>query len=100
MKVQGLTCNTAIHQDNKSAVLLENNRRLSSHNGTKHIKVRHCFMKDVIEHGEVNVEHLSTDKMWSDCFTRPLQGKKFIEFGKKHCEFMKRKSKTKNAHGA
>ena len=82
MKEQGWSCNTTIHQDNKSAMLLKNDDRLSSGNHTKHINVRHCFIEDVIEHREVNVECLSTDEMWSDFFMKPLQGKKFIQFGK------------------
>ena len=82
MKEQGGSHNTTICQDNKSATLLENIRRLSSGNCTKHINVQCCFIKDAIERGEVSVECLSTDKMWSDFFTKPLQGEKFIQFRK------------------
>ena len=39
MKEQGWTCSTTIYQDNKSAILLENNGRLSSSSRTKHINV-------------------------------------------------------------
>ena len=92
MKEQGWLCNTTICQDNKSATLLENDGRLSSSNRTKHINVRCCFIKDVIKCGEVNVEHLSTDKMWSDFFTKPLQGGKFIQFRKHHEFTVKRKN--------
>ena len=80
MKEQGWSHNTTIYQDNKSATLLENNGRLSSGNRTKHINVRCHFIEDVIECGEVKVECLSADNMWSDFFTKLLQGKKFIEF--------------------
>ena len=82
MKEQGWSHNTMIHQDNKSEMSLENNCRLSGGNRTKHINVWCHFIKDAIEHGEVNVECLSTDEMWSDFFTKPLQGKKFIQFRK------------------
>ena len=70
MKTQGWSHNTTIHQDNKIVTSLESNGRLSSDNGTKHINIRHCFIEDVIERREVNVEHLSADKMWSDCFCK------------------------------
>ena len=82
MKAQGWSMNTKIFQDNKSAILLENNGRLSSSSRTKHINVRYYFIKNCIERNEVSVEHLGTDAMWSDYYTKPLQGKKFYEFRK------------------
>ena len=68
------------HQDNRSAMLLEHNGRLSSSNRTKHVNVRCYFVKDCIDRKEFTIEHLGTDEMWSDYFTKPLQGKKFIKF--------------------
>ena len=82
MSAQGLPCRTMIHPDNKSATSSENDGRLSSGNGTKNINVRHCFMKDVIKTWQSKIERSSADKMLSDCFTKPLQGGKFIEFHK------------------
>ena len=82
MKAQGWSHNTKIHQDNNSAIPLENNGRLSRGNRTKHTNVRCHFIKDAIDRGKATVEHLSTDKMWTDHFTKPLQGKKFVEFRK------------------
>ena len=82
MKAQGWSYNTKLYQDNNSAILLEMNGKLSSSNRTKHINVRYYFIKDVINRGEATLEHMSTDKMWADYFTKPLQGKKFIEFRK------------------
>ena len=82
MKAQGWTYSTTIYQDNKSAILLENNGRLSSSNRTKHINVRYYFIKDVIARKEATINYLNTNEMWSDYYTKPLQGKKFIEFRK------------------
>ena len=48
MKAQGWSHNTTIHQDNKSATLLENDSGLSSGNRTKHINVQCHFTEDVI----------------------------------------------------
>ena len=59
---------------------LEHNGRLSSGNCTKHTDVRHHFVKDCIDGSKFTVEHSGTDEMWSDCFTEPPQGEKFIKF--------------------
>ena len=40
-------------QDNKSAVLLKKNGKLSSGERTKHINVRHFFIADRVAKGEV-----------------------------------------------
>ena len=71
---------TIVYQDNKSAILLENNGRLSSSSRTKHINTRFFFVKDCIERKELTIKFLGTNEMWSDFYTKPLQGKKFIEF--------------------
>ena len=73
---------TVLYQDNKSAILLENNGKLSSSNRTKHINVRYYFVKDCIERKELDIEYCGTDEMWADFYTKPLQGKKFKEFRK------------------
>ena len=61
---QGYEVGTSkIYQDNKSAILLEENGRESSSKRTKHIKVRYFFIKDKFQSGEVTVEHCSTHQM-------------------------------------
>ena len=82
VKAQGWSHQTTIFQDNKSAILLENNGRLSSSGRTKHINVRYYFIKDVISRNEASIKYLGTNEMWSDLYTKPLQGKKFTEFRK------------------
>ena len=54
-KAQDWSHNTTTHQDEKSVMPLENNRRLSGNNRTKHINVQHHFIEDVIEQGEENM---------------------------------------------
>ena len=50
MRAQGWTMTqTIFYQDKKSAMLLEQNGKLSSSKHTKNINVRHCFIKDCIE---------------------------------------------------
>ena len=40
------------------------------------------FIEDRQENKEVEMECCPTDEMMGDCFTEPLQGKKFKKFGK------------------
>jgi hypothetical protein len=78
---QGYTSNnTILYQDNKSAILLENNGRKSSGKRTKHINMRFYFITDRIRGGELTVEHCPTNDMIADFFTKPLQGKTFFKF--------------------
>jgi hypothetical protein len=75
---QGYTVEQNIlYQDNKSTKLLAKNGRWSSSKRTTHIKSRYFFIKDKVDSGEVNVEYVPTDKMWSDMLTKPKQGKGF-----------------------
>ena len=69
-----------LFQDNKSTILLAQNGRLSSSAKTRHIKQRYFFVKDKIEQGDLEIEYVPTDKMWSDINTKPKQGKSFRDF--------------------
>ena len=66
-----------IYQDNKSAILLETNGKMSISKRTKHIKMKFFFITDKIEQGEVNVEHMPTEHMWIDVNTKPKEGRPF-----------------------
>ena len=69
-----------VYQDNKSAMLLEENGKASSSRRTKHINVRYFFVTDRIKKGEIRVEHCPTEEMWADINTKPRQGKSWCEF--------------------
>ena len=69
-----------ILQDNRSAILLEQNRIMSSTKRTKHINVKYYFVKDKIDAGEVEIQWYSGDKMVGDFFSKPLSGQKFLRF--------------------
>ena len=71
-----------MYQDNQSAILLENNGRESSSRRTKHLNIRYFFIKDCIKKGELKIDYCPTDDMVADFFTKPLQGKKFLQFRK------------------
>jgi hypothetical protein len=69
-----------LHQDNKSAMLLERNGKRSSSKRTRAINIRYFFITDQIEKGNVEVQYCPTNLMIGDFFTKPLQGKKFEVF--------------------
>ena len=73
---------TVMYEDNQSAILLENNGRASSSRRTKHLNIRYFFIADLINKGELKIEYCPTDDMVAGFFTKPLQGKKFIQFRK------------------
>lgn len=66
-----------VHQDNKSAMLLENNGRGSSSKRTRHLNIRYFFVTDHIASKDLSVRYCPTSEMISDFFTKPLQGALF-----------------------
>ena len=46
----------------------------------KHINVRYYFITDKVETRDVVIEHLPTEEMLGDHFTKPLQGTLFSKF--------------------
>lgn len=78
IEAQGYTVeHNVVYQDNKSAILLENNGVMSSSKRTKHIQSRYFYVKDCIERQELTVEHCPTEEMWCDVLTKPKQGLAF-----------------------
>jgi hypothetical protein len=69
-----------IYQDNKSSILLETNGRNSAGKRSRALNVRYFFVTDQVEQGNIVIEHMPTDEMWADYFTKPLQGEKFRKF--------------------
>ena len=84
LEAQGYeSLDTVLYQDNKSAILLEKNGKLSSGKRTKHINIRYFFITDRVNKNELRIEHCPTDDMVADFFSKPLQGTKFTNFRKK-----------------
>jgi hypothetical protein len=78
LEAQGYTVHdTVLYQDNKSAMLLEQNGRASSSKRTKHIHLRYFYVKDKVDAGTLHIEHCPTEDMLADYFTKPLQGSLF-----------------------
>ena len=83
LECQGYNINSTImYQDNQSAILIENNGRASSSKRTKHLNIRYFFITDQIKKGDLRIEYCPTNSMVADFFTKPLQGKKFLQFRK------------------
>jgi hypothetical protein len=61
--------------DNESAIKLANNP--VSHSRTKHIDIRHHFLRDHETKGDIKIRHVSTEKQLADIFTKPLDESRF-----------------------
>jgi hypothetical protein len=61
--------------DNESAVRLADN--LVEHNRTKHIDIRHHFLRDHQQRRDIDVCHISIENQLADIFTKPLDEKRF-----------------------
>jgi hypothetical protein len=63
--------------DNDSAICLADNPVEHSH--TKHIDIRHHFLRDHQQKGDIDVCHISTDHQLADIFTKHLDEKRFCK---------------------
>jgi hypothetical protein len=63
--------------DNKSAIQLCKN--LVFHDRSKHIEVRYHYIRDCIDAGKINVEHISTGEQLADILTKPMARVRFQE---------------------
>jgi hypothetical protein len=61
--------------DNESAVKLTNNS--VQHQRTKHVDVRHHFIRDHQQKGDIAIENVGTEDQLADLFTKPLDEKRF-----------------------
>lgn len=59
-----------IHTDNQSALKLAHNHTF--HSRTKHIDIRHHFIRESLSHHNINLLYISTHDMIADIFTKPL----------------------------
>lgn len=66
-----------IYQDNMSCMALVKRGRPGSER-SRHISIRHFWVAERVTAGEVIVEHLSTDLMFANALTKPVQGVQFI----------------------
>ena len=56
--------------DNTSAINLSKN--LIQHSRTKHIDIRHYFLRDHVQNGDILLEFVDTNNQLVNIFTKPL----------------------------
>jgi hypothetical protein len=61
--------------DNESAIRMADNP--VEHSRTKHIDIRHHFLRDHQQKGDIEVYHINTENQLADIFTKPLDEKTF-----------------------
>jgi len=72
----GFTQDTmVIHCDNTSAINISKNP--VHHSRTKHINIRHHFIRDLVESREVALMFIPTENQFADILTKPLDGSRF-----------------------
>ncbi|GJY42506.1 hypothetical protein Tco_0429776 [Tanacetum coccineum] len=64
--------------DNKGAIDLSKNPVL--HSRTKHIKIRHHFLRDNVQKGNISIERVSSEDNIADILTKPLKRESFNLF--------------------
>ena len=62
--------------DNQATVALIKNP--INHSGSKHIEIRHLFARELQELNKIDIQHIGTEEMISDIFTKPLPEKQFV----------------------
>jgi hypothetical protein len=66
-----------LFMDNQSAIALSKNP--VHHDRSKHIDTRYHFLRQCIEEGMVEVDHVGTEEQLADLFTKALGRVKFVE---------------------
>ena len=66
-----------IYQDNLSCMALMKKGGPCS-DRSRHINIRHFWLKERVDGHEVIVEHLGTEKMFANLLTKPVQGAQFL----------------------
>ena len=64
-----------IYYDNTSAINISKNP--VQHSRTKHIEIRHHFIREFVEDGTLTLEFIHTDDQKANLFTKPLDSKRF-----------------------
>lgn len=63
--------------DNESAVKLSYNPPYECHRRTKHISLRHFYIRECVSKGELVVKQVAAQVQLADMFTKPLYGPRF-----------------------
>ena len=63
--------------DNKSAIALSKNP--VHHERIKHIDTRYHYVRECVERGQIDIEHVSTTEQLADILTKALGRVRFVE---------------------
>jgi hypothetical protein len=66
-----------MNQDNKGCIDLTKNNK--NHPKTKHIDIRHHFVKDLVDQGTIEMQYCPTKGMIADIMTKALASPRFLE---------------------
>ncbi|KAL5726897.1 hypothetical protein ACHQM5_000142 [Ranunculus cassubicifolius] len=69
---------TTIYCDNKSAIAMTKNPVF--HSRSKHIEIKHHFIRDHVSKGEIQLEYVNTNDQLADIFTKTITTDKFNYF--------------------
>ncbi|KAI3635416.1 hypothetical protein MIR68_006550 [Amoeboaphelidium protococcarum] len=68
---------TVINEDNQGSIALVKGG--SAHSRSKHIDVRHHFIRYCVQNGDLRIVYCPTEKMIADIMTKALPASKFVE---------------------
>lgn len=74
--------NITIFYVNTVVICLTNNH--VQHSRTKHIEIKHHFIKDFVHKGVIDVQSIDNDQQWTDIFIKPLTIKKIYQIEFEH----------------
>jgi hypothetical protein len=66
---------STLYCDNQAAIAISNND--VHHARTKHIDIRHHYVRDAIKAKEIDIKWISTNNQLADIFTKPLPRQSF-----------------------
>jgi hypothetical protein len=69
--------NVPLFCDNESAIKMTQNP--NQHSRTEHIDIRHHFIRDHQQKGDISIESIGTEDQQADIFTKPLDEKRFYK---------------------
>lgn len=66
---------TPVFYNNTASICLTKNP--FQHSRTKHIKIKHHFIRDYIQKGVIDIQFIDTAHQWADIFVKPLAIERF-----------------------
>jgi hypothetical protein len=67
---------TVVKEDNQGCIALSTNP--VHHKRTKHIDIKHHYVRELIANGEMALEYVATERQLADLLTKPLQRKRIV----------------------